>query len=261
VSRFLVFLRRFDDVVLRYTGLQEAALLLVGIAMLAGGIFIDGDGRWVWLVAGVLIVSLIAFVGTPPMTAREAELRTVRVGEYWWLGVATPMGLGCWATFAYLAYRLRSLKLAGCAVAYFLGVVGAVTLNVAGHDTGTLSALAGGLYAATWVIGMVHAFAIRAEVRVGLDRLGSPGTVHPSPVQAPEPYAPMDSSRTAVVVTSFVAMLAVAFLSGLLGTSLPLFALPVIIFIDARWGLQASPREVWAVTVVVLICAIVLNLL
>ena len=175
------------------------------------------------------------------------------------------MGIGCWATFAYLAYRLRRPRWAVYAVAYLLAVVGAAMLNVLAHDTGTLSAASLGLYLGTWVAGIAHAFAIRASVRAGLNRLTGPpaaavASLADAPIDADGTRGVFDRSQRTVLIGSFVAALVTAFLYGLLDSPLVLFAVPVIVFVGSRWGYRESARSVMGLALGLALVVLVLNL-
>jgi hypothetical protein len=139
-------------------------MIILGPAILLGGIFIDAPGQAGRIVLGGL-ATLISIASIARDRGRPEE--PTRVAEYWWLGVALPFATGAWGTFLYLGFRIRRQRpvLWAAASVYFTGFASAIALNVAAHDSGSLSDLAAILLALTWVVSIVHAITIRRTVR------------------------------------------------------------------------------------------------
>lgn len=162
------------------SGYGQALLTIASVSFLAAAFFIDG----VRTDSMLLMAGITGFAAGFPALGRlwdrwqgrgsgthprPLTARPSREGELWWLGVAIPFGYGAWATFLYLAIRLRSRSaaLAFCSNLAAVGV--AVWLNIASGDQdnleGTLSSV---LLGVTWIASMVYAVAIRQRVRQAL---------------------------------------------------------------------------------------------
>lgn len=132
--------------------------------LVVGSFLVGGSDRWIPLLLGLIALSSVALTATQPHVPHSA-----RPGEYWWAGLLMPFGLGAWAAFGYVGLRTRSTKFLSFAACYLAGIIGGIVLNLAVGDEGVGSVFAGGLWAATWLVGGIHGFSVRRTVRQRFD--------------------------------------------------------------------------------------------
>lgn len=146
-----------------------AAAFTIGLGMVILSFVGEGPVRPVTVVLGasMLVISLIRSVAMERSRSapvqRHGDGSGITVGEFWWVGVAIPFGLGAWATFLYLARRTHQRKLLWSSVIYAVTLLVALALNLAGGDQGPASVVSAVLLGLIWVVGILHAILIRRE--------------------------------------------------------------------------------------------------
>ena len=144
-----------------------AAAFTIGLGMVILSFVGEGPVRPVTVVLGasMLVISLIRSVAMERSRSapvqRHGDGSGITVGEFWWVGVAIPFGLGAWATFLYLARRTHQRKLLWSSVIYAVTLLVALSLNLAGGDQGPASVVSAVLLGLIWVVGILHAILIR----------------------------------------------------------------------------------------------------
>lgn len=93
------------------------------------------------------------------------------LGAAWWLGTALPFGVGIWATFLYLAVRLRRLVYLVWAALYLAALIGVLQVNARASGDPDGETIAAILMCGLWAAGILHSAFIRVAVRTQLDAL------------------------------------------------------------------------------------------
>ena len=112
--------------------------------------------HWALVALGLAAFVLMACQETRWQRAADRERGVMRLSA-WWAGALVPLGLGVWASFLYLGLKTGTPRWIVWAGAYLSAVVLAGSLNVLGHDEGTLSTLSGLLCLGTWGAGLLRA--------------------------------------------------------------------------------------------------------
>ena len=148
-------------------GFAQALVLCIGVLNLLLGLLVGGSERWIPLLFGAIALILVV-----SSTRQPRVPYSTREGEYWWVGLLMPFGLGAWAAFAYVGVRTRSAKFLSFAACYLTPIIAGVVLNLAAHDEGVGSDIAEGLWVATWLVAGIHGRAVRETVRRRFDGYG-----------------------------------------------------------------------------------------